>query len=162
VAFADGSLDVVIGTHRLLSKGISFDLGLVVIDEEQRFALNTKETLKQLKTNVDVLSMSATPIPRTLIRDRQGVRRCRPSPPRRRTPPGTRLWPVFRRRSTVAAIERELLREGQVFYVHNRVSTIPGSPRNSQRLPDARIAVATGKCQRQVWKKSWSTLGTPL
>ncbi len=155
-SLADGSLDVVIGTHRLLSKGISFkDLGLVVIDEEQRFGVEHKETLKQLKTNVDVLSMSATPIPRTLEMAIAGIREMSTlaTPPEERHPVLTYVG-QYSDEQVAAAIKREMLREGQVFYVHNRVSTIPGvAARLAELVPDARIAVAHGKLSEAALEK---------
>ncbi len=155
-SLADGSLDVVIGTHRLLSKGISFkDLGLVVIDEEQRFGVEHKETLKQLKTNVDVLAMSATPIPRTLEMAIAGIREMSTlaTPPEERHPVLTYVG-QYSDEQVAAAIKREMLREGQVFYVHNRVSTIPGvAARLAELVPDARIAVAHGKLSEAALEK---------
>jgi transcription-repair coupling factor (superfamily II helicase) len=147
-ALADGTLDVVIGTHRLLSSGISFkDLGLVIIDEEQRFGVEHKEALKKLKTNVDVLAMSATPIPRTLEMAIAGIREMSTlaTPPEERHPVLTYVG-EYSDDQVSAAIKREMLREGQVFYVHNRVSSIAGvAARLSELVPDARIAVAHGK-----------------
>lgn len=155
-SLADGSLDVVIGTHRLLSKGISSkDLGLVVIDEEQRFGVEHKETLKQLKTNVDVLSMSATPIPRTLEMAIAGIREMSTlaTPPEERHPVLTYVG-QYSDEQVAAAIKREMLREGQVFYVHNRVSTIPGvAARLAELVPEARIAVAHGKLSEAALEK---------
>jgi len=145
---ADGTLDAVIGTHRLLSSSVKFkDLGLVIIDEEQRFGVEHKEQLKKLKTNVDVLAMSATPIPRTLEMAIAGIREMSTlaTPPEERHPVLTYVG-EYNHEQVAAAIKRELLREGQVFYVHNRVSTIPGvANRLAGLVPDARIAVAHGK-----------------
>jgi len=155
-ALADGTLDVVIGTHRLLSKGISFkDLGLVIIDEEQRFGVEHKEVLKQLKTNVDALAMSATPIPRTLEMAIAGIREMSTlaTPPEERHPVLTYVG-QYSDEQVAAAIKRELLREGQVFYLHNRVSTIPGvAARLAELVPDARIAVAHGKLSEAALEK---------
>ena len=155
-ALTDGTLDVVIGTHRLLSKGISFkDLGLVIIDEEQRFGVEHKEVLKQLKTNVDVLAMSATPIPRTLEMAIAGIREMSTlaTPPEERHPVLTYVG-QYSDEQVTAAIKRELLREGQVFYVHNRVSTIPGvAAKLAELVPDARIAVAHGKLSEAALEK---------
>ncbi len=120
----DGSVDVVIGTHRLLTGEIHFkDLGLVVIDEEQRFGVEHKERLKQLRTNVDVLAMSATPIPRTLELAVTGIREMSTlaTPPEERHPVLTFVG-GYDERQISAAIRRELLREGQVFFIHNRWS----------------------------------------
>src|SRR5580704_5571377 len=123
---ADGSVDVVIGTHRLLSPETTFkQLGLVVIDEEQRFGVEHKEYLKRLRTEVDVLAMSATPIPRTLEMGVAGIREMSTilTPPEERHPVLTFVGPQDEKQ-TAAAIRRELLRDGQVFYVHNRVQSI--------------------------------------
>ncbi len=145
---ADGSVDIVIGTHRLLTSDIKFkDLGLVVVDEEQRFGVEHKEKLKQLRTNVDVLAMSATPIPRTLELAVTGIREMSTlaTPPEERHPVLTFVGGYDQRQIT-AAIRRELLREGQVFYVHNRVESIDRAAANLRELvPEARIAVAHGK-----------------
>ncbi|GIG28914.1 transcription-repair coupling factor [Cellulomonas marina] len=144
----DGSVDVVIGTHRLITGGVRFkDLGLVIIDEEQRFGVEHKETLKALRTNVDVLSMSATPIPRTLEMAVTGIREMSTlaTPPEERHPVLTFVGP-YEEKQIGAAIRRELLREGQVFYVHNRVESIERTAGRLQELvPEARIAVAHGK-----------------
>jgi transcription-repair coupling factor (superfamily II helicase) len=145
---ADGSIDVVIGTHRLLSKNVVFkDLGLVIIDEEQRFGVEHKDLLKALKTNVDVLAMSATPIPRTLEMAVTGIREMSTlaTPPEERHPILTFVGP-YHDAQVVAAIRRELLREGQVFFVHNRVSSISAKAQQiAQLVPEARVAVAHGK-----------------
>ncbi|MEN0128919.1 MAG: transcription-repair coupling factor, partial [Brevundimonas sp.] len=145
---ADGSVDVVIGTHRLITGEIRFkDLGLVVIDEEQRFGVEHKETLKALRTNVDVLAMSATPIPRTLEMAVTGIREMSTlaTPPEERHPVLTFVGPYDEKQIT-AAIRRELLREGQVFFVHNRVESIERTAsRLNELVPEARIAVAHGK-----------------
>jgi len=145
---ADGSVDVVIGTHRLITGEVRFkDLGLVVIDEEQRFGVEHKETLKALRTTVDVLAMSATPIPRTLEMAVTGIREMSTlaTPPEERHPVLTYVGPQDDRQVS-AAIRRELLREGQVFYVHNRVASIEKAARHlGELVPEARIAVAHGK-----------------
>lgn len=145
---ADGTVDVVIGTHRLLSKEVSFkDLGLVVVDEEQRFGVEHKEMLKQMRTNVDVLAMSATPIPRTLEMSMTGIRETSTlaTPPEERHPVLTYVGPYTDQQIT-AAVRRELMREGQVFYVHNRVNSINKAAARIQELvPEARIAVAHGR-----------------
>ncbi|MCT2042764.1 transcription-repair coupling factor [Pseudoclavibacter alba] len=145
---ADGSVDIVIGTHRLLTDGITFkDVGLVIIDEEQRFGVEHKDALKKLKTNVDILAMSATPIPRTLEMAVTGIREMSTlaTPPEDRQPILTYVGPKSDRQLT-AAIRRELLREGQVFYVHNRVSSIQRiAGELAELVPEARIAVAHGK-----------------
>ena len=145
---AEGSVDVVIGSHRLLGKGVSFkDLGLVVIDEEQRFGVEHKDSLKALKTNVDVLAMSATPIPRTLEMAVTGIREMSTlaTPPEERHPILTFVGP-YNDAQVQAAIRRELLREGQVFFVHNRVSSINRVAQHiAELVPEARIAVAHGQ-----------------
>ncbi len=145
---ADGTVDMVIGTHRLLGKDIRFkDLGLVVVDEEQRFGVEHKEALKKLKTNVDVLAMSATPIPRTLEMAVTGIREMSTlaTPPEDRHPILTFVGP-YSQKQVAAAIRRELLREGQVFFVHNRVSSINRAAAElAELVPEARIAVAHGQ-----------------
>ena len=145
---ADGSVDVVIGTHRLITGQVRFkDLGLVVIDEEQRFGVEHKETLKQLRTDVDVLAMSATPIPRTLEMAVTGIREMSTlaTPPEERHPVLTFVG-AYDEKQVVAAVRRELLREGQVFFVHNKVSTIGrAAARLAELVPEARIAVAHGQ-----------------
>jgi transcription-repair coupling factor (superfamily II helicase) len=143
-----GQVDVVIGTHRVLSKDVVFqDLGLLVVDEEQRFGVKHKERLKQLKNEVDVLTLTATPIPRTLHMSMLGVRDLSviETPPANRYPVQTYVMemnaPVIRE-----AIEREMARGGQVFFLHNRVDTIERRVEELQQLvPDARIAHAHGR-----------------
>ncbi|MFF2345337.1 transcription-repair coupling factor [Pseudarthrobacter sp. NPDC058119] len=143
-----GAVDVVIGTHRLLSKDFEFkDLGLVIVDEEQRFGVEHKEALKKMRTNVDVLAMSATPIPRTLEMSLTGIRETSTlaTPPEERHPVLTYVGP-YTDKQTSAAIRRELMREGQVFLVHNRVSTIERTAAKIRELvPEARVEVAHGK-----------------
>ncbi|TRW43699.1 transcription-repair coupling factor [Georgenia yuyongxinii] len=143
-----GTVDVVIGTHRLLTGEVRFkDLGLVIVDEEQRFGVEHKETLKQLRTNVDVLAMSATPIPRTLEMAITGIREMSTlaTPPEERHPVLTFVG-AYEEKQAAAAIRRELLREGQVFFVHNRVSSInKAAARILELVPEARVAVAHGK-----------------
>jgi transcription-repair coupling factor (superfamily II helicase) len=145
---ADGSVDVVIGTHRLLQPETRFkDLGLVVVDEEQRFGVEHKEFLKQLRTSVDVLTMSATPIPRTLEMSITGIREMSviQTPPEERHPVLTFVG-AYDERQIGAAIRRELLREGQVFYIHNRVESIErAAQRLAEIVPEARIAVGHGQ-----------------
>jgi transcription-repair coupling factor (superfamily II helicase) len=141
-------VDVVIGTHRLLSGEIRFkDLGLVVVDEEQRFGVDHKEALKKLRTNVDVLAMSATPIPRTLEMAVTGIREMSTlaTPPEERHPILTYVGP-YDERQVAAAVRRELLREGQVFFVHNRVESIDrAAKRLAEAVPEARVRVAHGQ-----------------
>ncbi|MFZ1382988.1 MAG: transcription-repair coupling factor [Scrofimicrobium sp.] len=144
----NGTVDVVIGTHTLLTGAVEFkDLGLVVVDEEQRFGVEHKETLKALRTDVDVLSMSATPIPRTLEMAVAGIREMSvlQTPPEERQPVLTYVG-AYQDQQVAAAIRRELLREGQVFYVHNRVESINRVAAHVQELvPEARVRVAHGK-----------------
>ncbi|MCU1569430.1 MAG: mfd [Naasia sp.] len=150
---ADGSVDIVIGTHRLLTDSIVFkDLGLVIIDEEQRFGVEHKDALTKLKTNVDILAMSATPIPRTLEMAVTGIREMSTlaTPPEDRHPILTFVGP-YSDKQVGAAIRRELLREGQIFYVHNRVSSINRVAAQLRELvPEARIAVAHGQLPEAV------------
>lgn len=145
---ASGAIDLVIGTHTLVSGQISFkNLGLVIIDEEQRFGVEHKETLKAIRTNVDVLAMSATPIPRTLEMAVTGIREMSTltTPPEERHPILTFVGP-YQKQQVKAAIRRELLRDGQVFFVHNRVETIAQiASELAQLVPEARIAIAHGK-----------------
>ncbi len=145
---ASGKIDLVIGTHSLLTGTVSFkNLGLVVIDEEQRFGVEHKETLKALRTDVDVLSMSATPIPRTLEMAVSGIREMSilQTPPEERQPVLTFVG-AYTDAQVSAAIRRELLRDGQVFFVHNRVDSIASVAAHVHELvPEARIRVAHGK-----------------
>ncbi|MER7150475.1 transcription-repair coupling factor [Streptomyces lydicus] len=144
----DGAVDIVIGTHRLFSSETKFkDLGLVIVDEEQRFGVEHKEQLKKLRANVDVLTMSATPIPRTLEMAVTGIREMSTitTPPEERHPVLTFVGP-YEQRQIGAAIRRELLREGQVFYIHNRVESIDrAAARLREIVPEARIATAHGQ-----------------
>ncbi|GAB24207.1 transcription-repair coupling factor [Gordonia polyisoprenivorans NBRC 16320 = JCM 10675] len=145
---AQGSVDVVIGTHRLLQTGIVWkDLGLVIVDEEQRFGVEHKEHIKSLRTHVDVLTMSATPIPRTLEMSMAGIREMSTilTPPEERHPVLTYVG-AYARKQVAAAIRRELLRDGQIFYVHNRVSTIDKTAKDiADMVPEARVVVAHGQ-----------------
>ena len=145
---SDGTVDIVIATHRLLSANTSFkNLGLVVVDEEQRFGVEHKEHLKALRTNVDVLTMSATPIPRTLEMAVTGIREMSTiqTPPEQRLPVLTYVGAHSDKQIT-AAIRRELLREGQVFFVHNRVESINRVASKIRDLvPEARVAVGHGQ-----------------
>ncbi|MFT2018434.1 transcription-repair coupling factor [Streptomyces sp. 796.1] len=144
----DGSVDIVIGTHRLFSAETKFkDLGLVIVDEEQRFGVEHKEQLKKLRANVDVLTMSATPIPRTLEMAVTGIREMSTitTPPEERHPVLTFVGP-YEQKQIGAAIRRELLREGQVFYIHNRVESIDRAAAKLREIvPEARIATAHGQ-----------------
>ncbi|MGK3950784.1 transcription-repair coupling factor [Microbacterium sp. I2] len=145
---ADGTIDMVIGTHRILTEKVLFkDLGLMIIDEEQRFGVEHKDQLKKLKTNVDILAMSATPIPRTLEMAVTGIREMSTlqTPPEDRHPILSYVGPR-NDKQIAAAIRRELLREGQVFFVHNRVSSIQRvAAQLAELIPEARIAVAHGQ-----------------
>ncbi|MFU8786373.1 MAG: transcription-repair coupling factor [Candidatus Izemoplasmataceae bacterium] len=146
-----GEIDIVLGTHRLLSKDVVYkDLGLLIIDEEQRFGVEHKEKIKTLRTNIDVMSLSATPIPRTLQMAMTGVKQMSllETPPKNRFPIQTY---VLQRNDHVIkdAIERELARGGQTFYLYNRVETIESiQDKLSHLVPDARIVFAHGKMSR--------------
>ncbi|MFK0291679.1 transcription-repair coupling factor [Streptomyces sp. NPDC090442] len=144
----DGAVDIVIGTHRLFSSETKFkDLGLVIVDEEQRFGVEHKEQLKKLRANVDVLTMSATPIPRTLEMAVTGIREMSTitTPPEERHPVLTFVGP-YEQKQIGAAIRRELLREGQVFYIHNRVESIDrAAARLREIVPEARVQTAHGQ-----------------
>ncbi|MBQ0847092.1 transcription-repair coupling factor [Streptomyces sp. BH-SS-21] len=165
----EGSVDVVIGTHRLFSSETKFkDLGLVVVDEEQRFGVEHKEQLKKLRANVDVLTMSATPIPRTLEMAVTGIREMSTitTPPEERHPVLTFVGP-YEQKQIGAAVRRELLREGQVFYIHNRVESIDrAAARLREIVPEARIATAHGQMTEQAleqvvvdfWEKKFDVL----
>jgi transcription-repair coupling factor (superfamily II helicase) len=144
----DGTVDVVVGTHRLLNPEIRLkDLGLIIVDEEQRFGVEHKEQMKRMRTSVDVLSMSATPIPRTLEMAVTGIREMSTitTPPEERHPVLTYVG-AYEDRQIVAAVRRELLREGQVFYIHNRVNSIEKAAAKLKELvPEARVATAHGQ-----------------
>ncbi len=145
---ADGTVDIVIGTHRLLQQTVRFkNLGLVIIDEEQRFGVEHKEYLKSLRAAVDVLTMSATPIPRTLEMSLTGIREMTTilTPPEERHPILTFVG-AYDERQIAAAVHRELLRDGQIFYIHNRVSSIGrAAARLAELVPEARIAIGHGQ-----------------
>ncbi len=145
---AAGKVDVLIGTHRLLSRDVRFkDLGLLVIDEEQRFGVRHKERIKEIKRQVDVMTLSATPIPRTLYLSLMGARDMSliNTPPRDRQPIHTELC-TFSKQTLVEAILREMHRGGQVFFVHNRVQTIEGMAKLiKDLLPNVRVAWAHGQ-----------------
>ena len=146
-----GEIDLLIGTHRLLSKEVKFkDLGLLVIDEEQRFGVEQKEKIKELKNNIDVLSLSATPIPRTLQLSLIGIRPVSQieTAPNSRMPIQTYVVP-YNKGVAKELIERELSRKGQVFYVHNKVYSIHHKAEEIQRLvPSARIGVVHGQMEK--------------
>ncbi|PGH49992.1 transcription-repair coupling factor [Streptomyces sp. Ru87] len=165
----EGSVDIVIGTHRLFSSDTKFkDLGLVIVDEEQRFGVEHKEQLKKLRANVDVLTMSATPIPRTLEMAVTGIREMSTitTPPEERHPVLTFVGP-YENKQIGAAIRRELLREGQVFYIHNRVESIDRAAAKLREIvPEARIATAHGQMSEAAleqvvvdfWEKKFDVL----
>jgi transcription-repair coupling factor (superfamily II helicase) len=151
-ALTRGEVDIVIGTHRLLSKDVEFkDLGLMIVDEEQRFGVKHKERLKQLRAAVDVLTLTATPIPRTLHFSLLGIRDMTliQTPPRDRQPIITHVLP-WSDAVIEDAIRRELDRGGQVFFVHNRIETIETLARRVEGLvPDARVAIAHGQMREK-------------
>lgn len=166
---AAGTADIVIGTHRLLQASARFrSLGLVIVDEEQRFGVEHKEQLKSVRASVDVLSMSATPIPRTLEMAITGIREMSTiaTPPEERHPVLTAVG-AYDERQVAAAIHRELLRDGQVFYLHNRVESIERAARRLRELvPEARVAVAHGQLGEEAlervmvgfWEKEFDVL----
>ncbi len=166
---ADGSVDVVIGTHRLLSDDIAFrDLGLLVVDEEQRFGVTHKESIKSIKAEVDVITLTATPIPRTLEMSLTGIRDLTllHTPPADRQPILTYVG-SYDERPVAEAIRRELLRDGQAFFVHNRVASIDHVAADLRELvPEARIAVAHGQMDEgtleqvviDFWERSYDVL----
>ena len=155
-ALAAGEIDLVVGTHRLLSKDVVFkNLGLLVVDEEQRFGVAAKERLKQMSIGIDVLSMTATPIPRTLQMSLAGVRDLSiiETPPPGRSAIQTYLVP-FRKNVLAQAIRQEMRRQGQVFFVHNRVETIPALVRAlAELVPEARVVVAHGQMPERELEK---------
>ncbi|MGQ5709776.1 transcription-repair coupling factor [Lactobacillus sp. PSON] len=144
----EGKIDIVVGTHRILSKDVEFkDLGLLIVDEEQRFGVKHKERLKQLKANIDVLTLTATPIPRTLHMSMVGVRdlSVMETPPQNRYPIQTYVMEQIPSVVRDACL-REMQRDGQVFYLHNRIGDIDEVVHNLQALlPNARIASAHGR-----------------
>ncbi|WP_461378916.1 transcription-repair coupling factor [Corynebacterium hesseae] len=154
---ADGSVDIVIGTHRLLQTGVQWkNLGLIVVDEEQRFGVEHKEHIKALKASVDVLTMSATPIPRTLEMSMAGIREMSTilTPPEDRHPVLTYVG-AYEDKQVAAAIRRELLRDGQVFFIHNKVADIEKKARELRDLvPEARIVVAHGQMNEDVLERT--------
>ncbi|WP_370247308.1 transcription-repair coupling factor [Nocardioides sp.] len=166
---ADGTIDIVVGTHRLLNPDIRIkDLGLIIVDEEQRFGVEHKEQMKRLRTSVDVLSMSATPIPRTLEMSITGIREMSTitTPPEERHPVLTYVG-AYEDRQVTAAIRRELLRDGQVFYIHNRVNSIEkAAGRLKELVPEARVATAHGQMNEKqleqvmldFWEKRFDVL----
>ena len=153
---ADGSVDVVVGTHRLLGEDVTFKkLGLLVVDEEQRFGVSHKESIKAMADGVDVLTLTASPIPRTLEMALTGIRDLSMvnTPPAARRPILTHVG-EFEEAAASEAIRRELLREGQVFYVHNRVQDIEAvAQRVAHMAPEARVAVAHGQMDEGTLEK---------
>ncbi|SNY51599.1 transcription-repair coupling factor [Paractinoplanes atraurantiacus] len=153
---ANGTADIVIGTHRLLANSTKFkNLGLIIVDEEQRFGVEHKEQLKALRASVDVLTMSATPIPRTLEMAITGIREMSTiaTPPEERHPVLTFVG-AHDEKQVAAAVHRELLRDGQVFYLHNRVESIDKAARKLRELvPEARVAVAHGQMSEEQLEK---------
>ncbi|WP_370499898.1 transcription-repair coupling factor [Mycolicibacterium sp. jd] len=153
----DGSVDIVIGTHRLLQTGVTWkDLGLVIVDEEQRFGVEHKEHIKSMRTHVDVLTMSATPIPRTLEMSLAGIREMSTilTPPEERYPVLTYVGP-HDDKQVAAALRREMLRDGQAFYIHNRVRTIDSAAAKVRQLvPEARVVVAHGQMPEEQLEKT--------
>ena len=153
----DGSVDIVIGTHRLLQTGVTWkDLGLVVVDEEQRFGVEHKEHIKSMRTHVDVLTMSATPIPRTLEMSLAGIREMSTilTPPEERYPVLTYVGP-HDDKQVAAALRREMLRDGQAFYIHNRVRSIDQAAARVRALvPEARVAVAHGQMPEELLERT--------
>ncbi|BBX20506.1 transcription-repair coupling factor [Mycolicibacterium duvalii] len=153
----DGTVDIVIGTHRLLQTGVMWkDLGLVIVDEEQRFGVEHKEHIKSMRTHVDVLTMSATPIPRTLEMSLAGIREMSTilTPPEERYPVLTYVGP-HDNKQVAAALRREMLRDGQAFYIHNRVRTIDSAAAKVRELvPEARVVVAHGQMPEEQLEKT--------
>jgi transcription-repair coupling factor (superfamily II helicase) len=159
---AAGKIDVVVGTHKLLQPDIRFkDLGLVIVDEEQRFGVEQKERLKTLRTSVDVLTLTATPIPRTLEMTMSGIRDISivDTPPENRHPVMTYVG-SYDEMTIASAIRRELLRDGQVFYVHHRVDTIQTTAHLIHELvPEARITVAHGQMDERQLEQAMLEFG---
>jgi len=157
-----GRVDVVVGTHKLLQPDVGFaDLGLVIVDEEQRFGVSQKEKLKQLRASVDILTLTATPIPRTLEMAMAGIRDMSivDTPPEDRHPVMTYVGD-YAADVVASAIRRELLRDGQVFYVHHRVATIDHAARQIQELvPDARVGVAHGQMDERQLEQTMLDFG---
>ena len=156
-----GETDIIIGTHRLISKDVEFaDLGLIIIDEEQRFGVAQKEKLKQIATNADILTLTATPIPRTLNMAMGGIvdMSVLEEAPGQRAPVQTYVL-EYDEAIIMEAIRRELRRGGQVFYMYNRVEGIYNvANKISKAIPDARIAVAHGKMDREEIEEVWEDL----
>ncbi len=158
----NGKVDVIVGTHRLLGKEVGFsDLGLLIIDEEQRFGVDQKEKIKAIKTNVDVLTLTATPIPRTLEMAMSGIRDVSmvDTPPEDRHPVMTYVGDMDEE-IVASAVRREILRDGQVFYVHPRVRSIHEAARRIQELvPEARVGVAHGQMEEHALEQAMADFG---
>ena len=156
-----GEIEIIVGTHRLLQKDVEFkDLGLIIIDEEQRFGVTDKEKLKKLKNNVDVLTLSATPIPRTLNMAMSGVKDMSviDETPQNRFPVQTYVL-EYDDNIIISAIKKEIKRNGMVFYLHNRVETIEQTAIKLKRLiPGLRVVTAHGKMSQNELTKIWSEL----
>ncbi len=154
---SSGGIDIVIGTHMLLNKKIQFkDLGLLIIDEEHRFGVNHKEAIKKLKIGIDILAMSATPIPRTLEMSLMGIKEISTlsTPPENRMPILTHVGP-YRDKQVIAAVRREIIRGGQVFYIHNDTATISRvAQRLEQLIPEARVVSAHAKLAERMLEKT--------
>ncbi|WP_033148911.1 transcription-repair coupling factor [Prevotella sp. P6B1] len=153
---AEGKIDIIIGTHRLISKSVKFkDLGLLIIDEEQKFGVSTKEKLRQMKTSVDTLTMSATPIPRTLQFSLVGARDLSviQTPPPNRYPIQTEIH-TFSPEIIAEAVNYEMSRNGQVYFVHNRIADLPHIAEIIQKyVPDARICIGHGQMKPEELEK---------
>ncbi len=153
----EGKIDIIIGTHRLLSKDVAFKkLGLLIVDEEQRFGVLHKEKLKMMTKGVDVLSMTATPIPRTLQMSLAGVREMSviETPPANRMSIQTNLVP-FKKSVIRSSIKRELKRGGQIYFVHNRVESLPAMVKKIKELcPEAKVAMAHGKMTEKALERT--------
>ncbi|MCS4491678.1 transcription-repair coupling factor [Corynebacterium sp. ES2715-CONJ3] len=154
---ADGGVDIVIGTHRLLQTGVQWkNLGLVIVDEEQRFGVEHKEHIKAMRAHVDMLTMSATPIPRTLEMSMAGIREMSTilTPPQDRYPILTYVG-QYEHKQVAAAIRRELLRDGQIFFVHNKVADIEKRAQELRDLvPEARVVVAHGQMNEELLERT--------
>ena len=156
----DGTVDIVVGTHRLLSDDVKFrDLGLVIIDEEQRFGVKHKEKLKEAFIGVDMLTLSATPIPRTLNMALSGIRDMSTIEQPLRAPAGETYVLEYDEGIVSEAIRKELARGGQVYYLHNRVDTINEcAARIGKLVPGARIGIAHGKMTEEQISSVWQQL----
>ncbi len=156
---AEGRIDMVVGTHRLLSRDLDFkNLGLLIIDEEQRFGVVQKEKLKQLRTQIDVLTLSATPIPRTLHMSLSGVRDMSAITTLRERLPVHTVLSEYDDNLVRQAIERELARNGQAFVVHHRVRNIEHlADRIRHLVPQARVVVGHGQMPERAWRTSCSS-----